>query len=50
MTKYRAIMSDLDHAFNLDNGLGYKVLTAHTFFILGVAFYAVGLEMGWIVR
>lgn len=46
---YRSLVADLDHAFNLDNAMGYKFLVAHTAFILGVAFYSVGLEMGWIV-
>jgi hypothetical protein len=46
---YKSLVADLDHTFNLDNGMGYKFLIAHTFFILGVAFYSVGLEMGWIV-
>jgi len=49
MTKYRAIVSDLDRCFNLDNGMGYKFLIAHTFFILGMCVYSVGLELGVIV-
>ena len=46
MTKYRAIVSDLDRCFKLDNRMGYKFLTAHTLFILGVLAYSVVLEMG----
>lgn len=46
---YKSLVLDLDHAFNLDNGMGYKFLIAHTFFILGICVYSVGLEMGWIV-
>lgn len=46
---YKSLVADLDHSFKMDGGLGYKFLVAHTCFILGVAFYSVGLEMGWIV-
>ena len=46
---YKSLVLDLDHTFNLDNGMGYKFLIAHTFFILGICVYSVGLEMGWIV-
>jgi len=49
MTKYRAIVTDLDHAFKLDNSLGYKFLIAHACCILGMLVYSVGLEMGWLV-
>jgi len=49
MTKYRAIVSDLDRCFKLDNSMGYKFLIAHTFLILGMCVYAVGLELGVIV-
>lgn len=46
---YKSLVADLDHAFTLDNRLGYKVLTAHTFLVLGMLVYSVGLEMGWVV-
>jgi len=46
---YKSLVADLDHAFTLDNSMGYKFLIAHTFFILGVCVYSVGLELGWIV-
>lgn len=46
---YRSLVADLDHAFNLDNAMGYKFLVAHTAFILGVCVYSVGLELGVIV-
>ena len=44
---YKTLVADLDHAFRLDNRLGYKFLTTHAFFVLGVLAYSVGLEMGW---
>ena len=49
MTKYRAIVSDLDHAFKMDDNLGYKFLVPIITFWAGMVTYAVLLDVGVIV-
>ena len=49
MTKYRAIVTDLDTTFKLDNGLGYKVLSTLVTFWAGMVTYSVLLDLGVIV-
>lgn len=49
MTKYRAIVADLDTCFKMDGGLGYKFLVPIVTFWAGMVTYAVLLDMGVIV-
>ena len=49
MTKYRAIVSDLDATFKLDDNLGYKFLVPIVTFWAGMVTYAVLLDLGVIV-
>ena len=49
MTKYRAIVTDLDQTFKFDNGLGYKVLSTLVTFWAGMVTYSVLLDLGVIV-
>lgn len=50
MTKYRALVADLDATFKLDGGMGYKVLTTFVTFWAGMVAYAVLLDLGVIVQ
>jgi len=49
MTKYRAIVSDLDHAFKMDGGMGYVFLSAYVVWLIGLLTYSVLLDFGVIV-
>lgn len=49
MTKYRAIVTDLDQTFKLDNGMGYKVLSTIVTFWAGMVTFSVLLDLGVIV-
>ena len=49
MTKYRAIVSDLDHCFKMDGNMGYKFLVPIVTFWAGMVTYAVLLDLGVII-
>ena len=50
MTKYRALVSDLDHACKLNGAMGYWALTFCTLVVLGGLVQSVLLDLGMIVR
>lgn len=49
MTKYRAIVADLDATFKLDGAMGYKFLVPIVSFWAGMVVYATLLDLGVIV-
>lgn len=49
MTKYRAIVTDLDQCFKMDGGLGYKFLVPIVTFWAGMVTFSVLLDLGVIV-
>lgn len=49
MTKYRAIVTDLDQTFKLDDNMGYKFLVPIVTFWAGMVTYAVLLDLGVII-
>ena len=49
MTKYRAIVTDLDTTFKLDGGMGYKVLSTIVTFWAGMVTFAVLVDLGVVV-
>ena len=46
MTKYRSLVSDLDHNFKMDGWMGYKSLIFCTLVILGGLVQSVLLDLG----
>ena len=47
--QYRALVSDLDYSFKVDNNLGYKFLVGYTFLMVGLCVESVLLDLGVIV-